>query len=101
MFFKYSGDNLSALNDLNKAVELSGGKGLAASQAFVQRGLLSKINKDNETALQDFKCAARLGNAFAKQQITEMNPYAALCNQMLCEVFAKEFNPSAAVVNRT
>ncbi|XP_066936319.1 tetratricopeptide repeat protein 36 homolog [Clytia hemisphaerica] len=91
--FRLKGENESAMNDLNKAIELSQGKGYAASQAFVQRALISRLNKDNETALEDFQKAAKLGNAFAKQQITEMNPYAALCNQMLCEVFAKEFNP--------
>ena len=91
--FFIPGDNASAVNDLNKAIELSAGKGLAASQAFVQRGMICNLNEDKEAALKDFKCAAKLGNSFAKQKITEMNPYAALCNQMLCEVFAKEINP--------
>jgi len=81
------------LIDLNKAIEFSNGKGFTASQAYTQRGLMFKLNKDNENALDDFRKASKLGNAFAKQQITEMNPYSALCNQMLCEVFAKEFNP--------
>ena len=89
----FLGENECALNDLNKAIELCNGKGFTASQAYAQRGLMSKLSNDNENALDDFRKASRLGNAFAKQQITEMNPYSALCNQMLCEVFAKEFNP--------
>jgi len=39
--------------------------------------------------LEDFKSAAKLGGQFAKQQVIAMNPYAALCNQMLSEVMHK------------
>ena len=42
-----------------------------------------------EESLDDFKNAACLGGQFAKQQVVAMNPYAALCNQMLSEVFHK------------
>ena len=41
---------------------------------------------DDEGALEDFKCAAHLGNDFAKQMLVALNPYAALCNQMLSKV---------------
>ena len=85
----FLGDNESALEDLNKAISLSSGEGFASSQAFVQRGLLYKLNKDDTKALEDFKCAAKLGNKFAQSQLTAMNPYAALCNQMLGEVFSR------------
>lgn len=83
------GKNDLALQDLNKAIELSFGRGKAASQAYVQRALLAKENNNNELALEDFKKASCLGNHFAKAQVTAMNPYAALCNQMLSEVFAR------------
>ena len=89
----FLGNNESAMNDLNKAIELSNGKGFAASQAYMQRGLLNKMNSDTENAIEDLRKASKLGNVFAKQLLVDMNPYAALCNKMLSEVFAKEFNP--------
>jgi hypothetical protein len=42
--FRYS----AALNDLNKAIELSGGKGKAASQAYVQRAMVARL-QDRES----------------------------------------------------
>ena len=44
---------------------------------------------DDERALEDFKMAAKLGSEFAKHQVMLMNPYAALCNQMLGEVMSR------------
>ena len=43
----------------------------------------------DEEALRDFRAAAALGSAFAKQQVVAMNPYAAMCNQMMSEVIKK------------
>merc|ERR1740124_1207813 len=80
--FRLQGDNVSAMEDLNKAILLSNGAGLAGSQAFVQRGLLYQLNGECELALTDFDAASKLGNVFAKSQVVAMNPYAALCNQM-------------------
>jgi hypothetical protein len=42
-------------------------------------------------AFEDFKAAAKLGGRFARKQVVAMNPYAALCNQMLMisETFKK------------
>lgn len=90
--FRLQGDDKSALEDLNKAISLSHGKGLAASQAYVQRALLKQVDGDCEGSLEDFKAAAKLGNAFAKNQMVALNPYAALCNQMLGEVFSRVRN---------
>lgn len=87
--FRILGDNDSALDDLNKAIDFSQGIGRAASQAFTQRGLIYKLNGDDEKGLEDFKRASKLGNQFAKSQVVAMNPYAALCNQMLGEAFAR------------
>ena len=42
-----------------------------------------------DAARSDFEAAAQLGGEFAKQQVIAMNPYAALCNQMMSEVFRK------------
>ncbi|KIH43521.1 hypothetical protein ANCDUO_26472, partial [Ancylostoma duodenale] len=35
----------------------------------------------------DFQKAADLGSSFAKMQLVALNPYAAMCNKMLSEVF--------------
>ncbi|XP_072886061.1 tetratricopeptide repeat protein 36 [Hemitrygon akajei] len=83
---RLKGDTTGALSSLNKAVELSGGKGWTASQALVQRGLLHRLNQRDAEALQDFRQAAEMGNKFARKQVTLMNPYAALCNRMLAEM---------------
>jgi len=86
---RLKGDTEGALQDLNKAIELSNGKGGVSSLAFTQRGLIRKLNGENEEALEDFQKAANLGCPFAKQQVAEMNPYAAMCNKMLSEVMGK------------
>ena len=83
------GEKDLASPDLDKALDLCGSKGQVAGQAFTQRALIHKLNGDNDAALEDFKKAARLGNSFAKSQVAEMNPYAALCNQMLTEAISK------------
>lgn len=44
---------------------------------------------NDDGALCDFKSAASLGSDFAKSQVIAMNPYAALCNQMLGEMINK------------
>lgn len=89
---RIQGDNEDALNDLNTAIQLSGGKGLAASQAYCQRAMLHQLNGNCEDGENDFRAAAALGNAFAKSQLVSMNPYSALCNQMLGEVFSRVRN---------
>ena len=78
-----------ALEDLDKAIELSLGQGNAACQSYTQRALIYKLERRNEEALADFKCAANLGSQFARAQVVQMNPYAAMCNQMLAEVMGK------------
>lgn len=86
---RLNGNINGAMQDLNKAIELSAGQGLSASQAYTQRGLLKKLSGDSDSALEDFKYAAALGNDFAKTQVVEMNPYAAMCNRMLSSAFKK------------
>lgn len=41
-----------------------------------------------DLARDDFARAADLGSKFAKSQLVELNPYAALCNQMLRKVMS-------------
>ena len=83
------GNIAAAMTDLDLAIQLSKGNGKAAAQAYTQRALLKKVQNDEEGAFQDFKLAASLGNSFAQSQVVQMNPYAALCNQMLREAFGK------------
>ena len=78
-----------ALADLDTAIRLSSGHGKVAEQAHTQRGLLRRLRGDDEGALDDFKAAAKLGSKFAQRQVVAMNPYSALCNQMLSEAFGK------------
>lgn len=82
-----------ALEDLDRAIALSGGTGQAACQALVQRGLLRRLACQDDEARADFEKAAALGSAFARQQAVALNPYAALCNKMLSEVINKLRNP--------
>jgi len=88
-----------ALVDLNKALELSEGRGRAARQAFTQRGLLRRLQDDVSGAEDDFKHASALGSDFAKTQIIAMNPYAALCGAAVCEMMqqAKGQNCTAVI----
>lgn len=78
-----------ALEDLNNAINLGHSSKHAASQAFCQRGLIYRLRRQDQEAEADFKEAAKLGSQFAKNQLVQMNPYAALCNRMLGEMFAK------------
>ncbi|NWH48899.1 TTC36 protein, partial [Fregata magnificens] len=82
-----------ALQDLDTAIHLSRGCGRAACQSFVQRGLIHRLQAREEEARRDFEQAARLGSAFARQQLVLLNPYSALCNQMLCEMLGRLRNP--------
>ncbi|XP_040181429.1 tetratricopeptide repeat protein 36 [Rana temporaria] len=80
---RLQGDITGALGNLNRALELSGGKGIVARQALVQHGLILRLNGNEEEAKNDFLQAAEQGSDFAKQQLVLLNPYAALCNRML------------------
>lgn len=83
-----------ALEDLDRAISLSGGRGRTACHGLVQRGLLRRLAGQDDDAREDFEKAAELGSEFARQQAVALNPYAALCNKMLSEVMGKLRNPS-------
>ncbi|XP_029645120.1 tetratricopeptide repeat protein 36 [Octopus sinensis] len=85
---RLKGDIQGALEDLDKAIELNTGNS-AVCKAVVQRAILRRYKGDDKGALEDFKSAASRGSAFAQQMLIALNPYAALCNQMLCEVINK------------
>uniref|UniRef100_A0A8R1HNA9 TPR_REGION domain-containing protein n=1 Tax=Caenorhabditis japonica TaxID=281687 RepID=A0A8R1HNA9_CAEJA len=78
-----------ALEDLNEALRLAGAKSRTACQAYVQRASIWRLQGDDEKARADFAAAAELGSSFAKMQLVALNPYAAMCNKMLAEVFEK------------
>ncbi|KAK5641417.1 hypothetical protein RI129_009964 [Pyrocoelia pectoralis] len=83
---KNTGD---AFNDLTMAIDLASkySQKRTLCQAFCQRGLLYRKEEQIELAKEDFEKAASLGSLFAKNQLVELNPYAALCNQMLRQAF--------------
>ncbi|XP_032057604.1 tetratricopeptide repeat protein 36 isoform X1 [Aythya fuligula] len=93
---RLKGDVAGALRDLDTAIHLARGCGRAACQSFVQRGLIRRLQARDEDARRDFQRAARLGSAFARQQLVLLNPYSALCNQMLCEMLGRLRNPNSA-----
>uniref|UniRef100_U3ICZ8 Tetratricopeptide repeat protein 36 n=1 Tax=Anas platyrhynchos platyrhynchos TaxID=8840 RepID=U3ICZ8_ANAPP len=93
---RLKGDVAGALRDLDTAIRLARGCGRAACQSFVQRGLIRRLQARDEDARRDFQRAARLGSAFARQQLVLLNPYSALCNQMLCEMLGRLRNPNSA-----
>ncbi|KAG5899039.1 hypothetical protein JTB14_000063 [Gonioctena quinquepunctata] len=76
-----------AFNDVTKAIELITDKHKKTKcLAYCQRGILHRRAEREELARADFEIAAKMGNNFAKGQLVELNPYAALCNQMLRQV---------------
>ena len=88
---RLSGNIDAALRDLDKAISLSEKYEdfKVLSQASTQKGMILRLNGKDEEALACFKVAASHGNAFAKQQIVCLNPYAAMCNKMLNDLFQK------------
>ncbi|WKX94249.1 hypothetical protein Q1695_011476 [Nippostrongylus brasiliensis] len=77
-----------AVIDLNQAIAISKGVGRSACQAFVQRAMIQRLRGNDDLAREDFQKAADLGSSFAKMQVVALNPYAAMCNKMLSEVFS-------------
>lgn len=76
----------SALADLDLAIEHGVGRQDVLRHAYTQRGLVRKrVGGQDEDARRDFEVAARLGSTFARRLAVQLNPYAALCNQMLSQ----------------
>lgn len=88
MFSKHSiAIYAEARKDLDRAIELSHGRGKAACQAYCQRAMLHHYTGNEDLASTDWESASNLGSQFAKDQLTQKNPYATLCNKMLHDVF--------------
>ncbi|CAH0715779.1 unnamed protein product, partial [Brenthis ino] len=80
-----------AMQDISRALKLTEGKKTRArALALCQQGVLHRKLGDDDSARSSFQEAAKLGSAFAKKQVVELNPYAALCNQMLSQVMKGE-----------
>ncbi|XP_072948984.1 tetratricopeptide repeat protein 36 [Epargyreus clarus] len=80
-----------AMADIDRAVLLTTGKkSRARALALCQRGVLLRKRGADDEARAAFGEAAKLGSGFAKKQVVELNPYAALCNQMLSQVMRGE-----------
>ncbi|XP_026327712.1 tetratricopeptide repeat protein 36 homolog [Hyposmocoma kahamanoa] len=80
-----------AMSDLERALQLTTGrKTRARALALCQRGVLLRKRGNDDAARAAFAEAANLGSGFAKKQVVDMNPYAALCNQMLSQVMRGE-----------
>ncbi|CAH2048399.1 unnamed protein product, partial [Iphiclides podalirius] len=80
-----------AMSDLERVIQLTEGRRTRArALALCQRGVLLRKLGSAEGARAAFTEAAKLGSGFAKKQVVEMNPYAALCNQMLSQVMRGE-----------
>lgn len=77
------------MRDLDKALELSQGRGKTAGQAYAQRALIHRCQGRTEQARADYQHAAALGNKFAKMELVTLNPYSAMCNQMLSDVMQR------------
>lgn len=63
------GDITLALEDLNSALHLCGGRGKVGVQAYCQRGLIHRLQGNEEEAKEDFTAAARMGCKFAQKQV--------------------------------
>ncbi|XP_067648394.1 tetratricopeptide repeat protein 36 homolog [Eurosta solidaginis] len=84
---RLAGRDEEALCDLNKAIELCTQQPRTKCTALCQRGVLYRKQNNLDEARKDFEEAAKLGSSFAKAQLVEINPFAALCNQMLRQAF--------------
>merc|ERR1712037_710668 len=85
---RLNADVKSAQEDLNQALKISKGQGRTGCQAYCQRGMIYRLEGRNEEAKNDFEIEAALAS---------MNPYAAMCNQMLKNVFSSLENGSNEV----
>lgn len=85
--YRLKSDTRRAMEDLEVALKLSNKSGKVGASALCQRGIIQRKFGHDDSAIEDFKEAANLGSGFAKSMLVEMNPYAAMCNAMLKNVF--------------
>ncbi|EDQ90086.1 uncharacterized protein MONBRDRAFT_20636 [Monosiga brevicollis MX1] len=78
-------DTEAAWKDLDMAINHCPLPREVASQAYAQRGVLNRVRGNDDAARADFEKAAGFGNQWARRMAVKLNPYAALCNQMLTQ----------------
>lgn len=76
-----------ALSDVEAGLAQTPSDRHTLSQLYIQRGMLRRLKNDEDGALADMAFAGKLGSVLAKQEAVRLNPYAALCNQMLSQAF--------------
>ena len=82
-------NNSLARADLDKAIsfyspeEPDENSNCAVRNAHIQRSMLFALDSDYDRAYEDMKKASLMGSSFAKSQLSRVNPYAAMCNDML------------------
>ncbi|XP_063973413.1 tetratricopeptide repeat protein 36 isoform X2 [Diachasmimorpha longicaudata] len=86
---RLAGRTSEALENLNEALTMTNSRGKIAGKALCQRGLLHRLGGREDQAKQDFQEAAKNGSTFARTQLVQLNPYAAMCNAMLREINSK------------
>eukprot|EP01147_Barroeca_monosierra_P008682 gene8682-1074_t len=87
--YQIKGDKESAMKDLNRAIEECPLTTRVAQQAYAQRAILKRLSDDTDGARKDFEMAGKYGNVWARHEAVKLNPYAALCNQMLRQAVNK------------
>ncbi|KAJ2354209.1 hypothetical protein IWW50_003951 [Coemansia erecta] len=63
-------------------------------QAFTQKGVILKMQGDQDGAFFNFSQGAKCGNAVAKTAASKENPYAKLCGQMVSQAMKQLHTPS-------
>ncbi|ORX45494.1 hypothetical protein DM01DRAFT_1340008 [Hesseltinella vesiculosa] len=88
--FRLQNDNESALQDLDKVIQLGAGQPKVLRQAYTQRAIIKRQQGDMKGANQDFELGAKYGNPLARNYTVNENPYAKMCNQIMVEVMSRE-----------
>ena len=90
-FAFWLGIETDAKRDLDRAIILSDSgpdvNELVARQSYCQRAQIWMLWKKQDEGMADIRRAAELGSGWAKTFVAKTNPYAALCNQMLHQMF--------------
>lgn len=79
----------AAMADLNKAIQDCELYARVAKNAFAQRAILHRLKGNDQAALDDFTKAGRYGNEWARKMAVKLNPYSALCNDMLAKAMSQ------------
>lgn len=79
-----------ARHDIEICLELSERTGIAAAQAYIQRGSLKMKNGRKAAAIEDFKLAGKLRSKKGKEMALSLNDFAELCHVAVGEMMKGE-----------